>query len=262
MKRYHIYQQRTIGNIKLIETYYPAQCYYTWHYDGLSKLSIVLSGTLRERHGNHEEIASSTSFVIKPNFIKHENLFGPLGARVISFIPKDPLFQEWLNQKEITGLKWFHGVEASRVIIRLLRLVKGRPDPNEVEDSLIDLFGLQSTSKRLRQKAKPDWLVLLEQRLRDEFEQPIRTRDLASWVGLHPVYMARVFRKYFDCSIKEFIGRLRLKRAMHDLSIDQHSLSHIAYDLGFADQSHMTRVFNKDLNISPGKFRKLIQLQL
>ena len=105
----------------------------------------------------------------------------------------------------------------------------------------------------------PNWLLLLEERLRDEYQTNLRTCDLAKWLGVHPVYLARVFRKHYHTSIKTFLQERRIENVMQGLIASPTSLAHLAYDNGFADQSHLNRVFKKVIQTSPGKFRDLVK---
>ncbi len=255
-------RRKTIGPIEVIDIQYPSHHSYGRHYDKVSKLSIVVSGKVREQYGNQEVVASSMSFVIKPNFVKHDNQFGSAGARLISLIPKEAIFQEWLESQPVFDLMWFHGLPYSKYLIRLLHAIYREPTAIELEEELIDLFGLTTSSEPSCKGPMPDWLRLLQERLQDEFDQLIRTKEMASWIGIHPVYLARVFRKHFQCSIKEYVCRLRLEKTMAELSSHRTSLSQIAYASGFSDQSHFNRTFKSCLEVSPGQFRKLTQLRL
>jgi AraC family transcriptional regulator len=52
------------------------------------------------------------------------------------------------------------------------------------------------------------------------------------------------------------VRRLRVDWALRELSTSARSLSEIALDAGFADQSHFTRVFKRQVGVSPGAFRR------
>ena len=111
----------------------------------------------------------------------------------------------------------------------------------------------------LNLKHPPDWLWRVKEQLDDEYQQLILVQDLAESVDLHPVYLARIFRKCFGCSIKDYLQIVRLKRAIQMVASGRLPLTQIAYENGFADQSHLNRQFRKYFRISPGKFRGLIQ---
>lgn len=80
----------------------------------------------------------------------------------------------------------------------------------------------------------------------------------AAACGLSPGYFARAFRKSVGTPPYRW---LLLRRVLHAKSLlrdPNMSLSEIAADSGFADQSHFTRVFTGIVGASPGAWRKQV----
>jgi AraC family transcriptional regulator len=102
----------------------------------------------------------------------------------------------------------------------------------------------------------PRWLGEAEEFLRSNFSEPFDLGDLAKVVGVHPVHLARVFRRQKGCTIGEYVRHLRLDFAQRQLSETENSLSDIAAAAGFADHSHLTRTFKRYLGLTPSKYRK------
>ena len=82
--------------------------------------------------------------------------------------------------------------------------------------------------------------------------------SIAGAVDVHPVHLARVFRRHHDCSPGEFLRRVRIQRACRLLAESPESLSAIAYETGYADQSHFTRHFKRAVGVPPGAYRRLV----
>lgn len=53
----------------------------------------------------------------------------------------------------------------------------------------------------------------------------------------------------------EYLRRLRVESAWRQLAITDKPLSVIALDAGFADQAHLTRVFESLMGVTPGAYR-------
>ena len=79
--------------------------------------------------------------------------------------------------------------------------------------------------------------------------------DLAGSVALSRFHFARMFRQAMGTSPHEFVLQQRLARARGLLSHTDAPLLGIAASCGFADQSHMNRVFRKRVGQTPGQFR-------
>lgn len=57
--------------------------------------------------------------------------------------------------------------------------------------------------------------------------------------------------------IGDYVHRLRVRYASEALRRPGARLADVAADAGFADQSHMTRVFKRVTGVTPGDFRPL-----
>jgi AraC family transcriptional regulator len=79
--------------------------------------------------------------------------------------------------------------------------------------------------------------------------------DLAGSVALSRFHFARMFRQSVGISPHEFVLQQRLARARALLSRTNAPLLDVAASCGFADQSHMNRVFRKRTGLTPGQFR-------
>lgn len=101
----------------------------------------------------------------------------------------------------------------------------------------------------------PPWLARVQEQIDDEFRLHHTLATLALTAGVHRVHLAREFRRRFGCTIGHYIRQRRIEFACYRLTVSQDPLSHIAFDSGFADQSHFTNMFHKLVGITPGDFR-------
>jgi AraC family transcriptional regulator len=82
---------------------------------------------------------------------------------------------------------------------------------------------------------------------------------LAQSVGVHPVTLARAFRRAFGCTVGEYVRSLRIDRATHQLAQTELSLAEIALEAGFSDQSHFSNLFRRHTGFSPFRFRQVVR---
>ncbi len=85
-----------------------------------------------------------------------------------------------------------------------------------------------------------------------EFE---RIEDLKDVYNKSYRSIYRIYKDSLNVSPKEFGNIQRLRKSINHIH-SPHSLTTIAYESGFADQSHMIRNFKKFTGLSPKKFRK------
>ncbi len=69
-------------------------------------------------------------------------------------------------------------------------------------------------------------------------------------------HFARAFRQATGVPPHRWLLQRRVERAQHLLKSSAASISEIALDTGFVDQSHLTSVFRKHTGMTPGAFRK------
>ncbi len=77
----------------------------------------------------------------------------------------------------------------------------------------------------------------------------------AEQMGLAPWTVSRSFRKLFGVSPEAFRARVRARQAWKLIQNTQEPLAKIAVNLGFADQSHMTRGVKQLTDFSPKMWR-------
>jgi AraC family transcriptional regulator len=108
----------------------------------------------------------------------------------------------------------------------------------------------------------PTWLGNADETIRGHFTEPLALTEIAKRVKVHPVHLAREYRRYFNCTIGEQIRRLRIEYACEQLSTTNLSLADIALASGFSDQSHFTVRFKQQIGMAPSHYRKAVRMIL
>lgn len=103
-------------------------------------------------------------------------------------------------------------------------------------------------------------LTLAQERIVRDYVQahlaePISLRDLAGALALSRHHFAHSFRKCTGTTPHEFVLRQRVERAKTLLSRTSTPLPEVAAHCGFADQSHLTRVFKQRAGTTPANYR-------
>ncbi|HSM76764.1 MAG TPA: AraC family transcriptional regulator, partial [Bryobacteraceae bacterium] len=103
----------------------------------------------------------------------------------------------------------------------------------------------------------PRWLRRVHDFLETSFRENLSLNEIAGVGDVHPVHLAREYRRYFGCSIGEFLRRKRIEQACQLLARSNAPISEIALACGFSDQSHFSSAFKRQAGVTPGKFRQL-----
>ena len=96
----------------------------------------------------------------------------------------------------------------------------------------------------------------VERFMRDNLESSIHLRDLAQEVSLSVSHFSRAFKASFGDTPHLYMSRLRIQRAQELMLATREPLSQIALVCGFADQSHLSKLFRRELNESPTAWRR------
>ena len=98
-------------------------------------------------------------------------------------------------------------------------------------------------------------------RMADVAERVSSTNDsvetIARELAMHPIALARAFRRAHGCSITDVRRRSRVRRAASLIGSNM-PLAAVALESGFSDQSHFCRHFKLELGLTPATFRGLI----
>ena len=81
--------------------------------------------------------------------------------------------------------------------------------------------------------------------------------SLTCAAGVDPAHLARAFRAHYGTTAGAYLREIRVRRAADALALSSAALSQIALDGGFADQSHLTRVFGEFYGLTPRRWRAL-----
>jgi AraC family transcriptional regulator len=107
-----------------------------------------------------------------------------------------------------------------------------------------------------RPRPAPRWVGRAVEILRSAPEDPPGLAAIAAEVGVHPVHLARVFRRRHGCSIGEYARRLRVERAAEALRDTGLPIGRLAHQLGYSDHSHFSRSFRHATGFSPSEYRR------
>ncbi len=123
------------------------------------------------------------------------------------------------------------------------------------EEALTTLFSDVLLKKRPagdRGPSRATTLVL--ERIRDRPDAPPSLDEVAGLMGMHRTGALRRFRREVGATPHDYAMQMRLRLARRALAAGS-TPAEVALDLGFADQSHLTRSFVRQFGLPPGHYR-------
>jgi AraC family transcriptional regulator len=220
------------------------------HLHEKSYLSFVLAGGYLERYRNGSRTCRSGTVLYHPIGEAHADVFPGCGARLVSLEiperhsrcareigPRDPLRQVQLGQL----MENLHNELETSCVLSL-------------ESILFEIAAALTRGADPRTK-EPRWYRIAIEVLHDRFAEPLSLTELATEVGIHPVSLARGFHRQHGCTIGEFVRTLRVNFAREELMRTVVPIADVAQRAGFADQSHLCRVFKQRTGMTPSEFR-------
>lgn len=219
------------------------------HEDG--HFILVLSGRYRSSARGAEEILGPGDLLWNPPGTHHQDCFSSAEGRFLSLsLPARQAQELGLGDEGARRLRGLTERQGRTLVQRAEALDLG--DLLDTEAQCLTLCALTAgeAAPEIAAQRAPPWLRRCMERLVDESEQALRLGDLAREVGVHPVSLARAFRRHYGLSPGQLQRRSQLNRAAALLRRGE-AIGQVAAACGFADQSHFTRLFRAEYRSTP-----------
>ncbi len=218
--------------------------------------ALLVSGSYSETHGDTTLKYQPFSFAFHPAGIEHSDRMGD--ATTLFAMELAPEWEERVGVHFDTSdwhLELQHG-EAAWLGARLLNaFLNDQLDLFEVDTIVSEMIAI-ALRQIERERASRAWVRDVEQLLREDFGRRLTLAQLSAATRMHPSSLARGFRLETGVTIGEYLSRIRVQHACSLIAQQHMPLTDIADACGFADQSHMTRVFKSITGMAPGALRR------
>jgi AraC family transcriptional regulator len=234
------------------------------HYHDRGCLTVVLGGAFSEQLLGRANDCRRATVLAKPAFEPHTDRFAsdvgshqiivePDAAWLEGRVPPGPLFREITNVRD-SGAELLGRRLADELCV---------PDalaPLAIEGLVLELLARAARERtRLPEPLPPAWLRRARDLVLADAPESRTVTGIAAAVGVHPVYLARMFRLHFGASVADYARNVRLDRAAASIAASQTPIAVIALQAGFFDQSHFTRWFKRHTGLTPLAYRRATQ---
>ncbi len=135
------------------------------------------------------------------------------------------------------------GTEVLRTSLRLVVLLLTRYLAEETAESSSDELSLPPALSQVR------WAV------RQKPGERWNLSDLARVGRVSESQLVRIFRQHWQTTPHRFLVEERLRQARQDLTYTEYPVTRIAYDLGFSNSQHLSRLFKEHFGLTPREHR-------
>jgi AraC family transcriptional regulator len=250
---------RQVAGLRLAEVVYPAGYQTPEHSHDLPQLCLVRKGIFAEVYDRQNREVTPLSLITRPSGERHAQRFHDSEAHCL-IVEVEHGWLERVSEHRVplNDSAAFHG---GLSVWLATRLYKEFQLADQASSLAIEGLALEVMAELSRQHVKtsgrkpPKSLEQTRELLHAHFSEPLMLDDIARSVGTHPVHLARLFRRYHQCTIGEYIRKLRIEFACREISTTDCQLALIASRTGFYDQSHFSRTFKRMVGITPGQYR-------
>lgn len=252
--------RRDIGGVTLTESVYRDELHIPEHEHANAFFNLVLEGTYTETCRNQVRTRGPWTIALHPSGEVHADRWHGLGGRVFHVEISSSRLEYVSEHSSVlnsaaefrTGLPiWL----ATRLYHEYLR--QDAVSPLAMEGLVLELLAECSRHRpSASSQTAPPWLERVRHLLHERFSEDLTHDVIAATVGVHPVHLARVFRKQCGRTIGEYLRKLRVDFAARQLMATDIPLADLASASGFADQSHLSRTFKGQIGMTPAAFRR------
>ena len=99
-------------------------------------------------------------------------------------------------------------------------------------------------------------MSIVDHYIAENLQNNIAIEGLSEQLNCSKFYFLREFKKLNSITPYQYILAKKLDEAQRLLTMNHETITSVAFDLGFNDQSHFTRAFKNHFGLTPGQFQK------
>lgn len=244
------------GNIITNTHYSKKDSNSDWHYHKNPHISLVIQGRDSESRRNSSYKRKVGSIFFYHAGEEHRTVSGQTASKNFniefgkSFLDKFEFSESLIDKAVIENL------DVKFLLLKMQQelLLNDGNSSATIQMLLLELVG---HSKSIYNGSIPNWVLVLSDLLNDRWNEQLTLNELALATDVHPTTISKHFRKYFNCTLGEYLRKLKINKSISLINNSALTLTDIAFHCGFADQSHFTRTFKNIVGFLPKDFRKI-----
>jgi two-component system response regulator YesN len=112
-----------------------------------------------------------------------------------------------------------------------------------------DFHKMDTSSSRIVQEAA--------KLIRTRYSENLSLQYVASMVHVTPIWLSKLYKKETGHTFLEDLTSIRMIRAKELLGDIKYKIYHVSYEVGYKDPVHFSKLFKKQVGVTPKEFRRL-----
>ena len=247
------------GPFEIFECAYEPGVETPEHEHDATCLVFCLDGELHERQGGLVGELKRDALLVLPAGVAHADTVGRTGCRCLLIVMSEfPSEKLGADRKILERASLTHDWRLARLGWSVYRelVVQDAGSSLAAEGLVLQLLACLGREAPPIALSAPRWLRDLRDRLHAEPERPFSLAELAATAGVHPGHLVRAFTAAFGVSPSRYLRKLRVDVAAAAIATTDTPLSQIGTEAGYYDQSHFTRLFRREMGMTPRDYRR------
>lgn len=153
------------------------------------------------------------------------------------------------------------GAEAEEILELNMRYMEGLSKLS-LEESILWIFRaledfINSTCAGRATRVSSPYIKQAIAYINKNFSHNIGVEDIARAVGISPAHLSRLFKQEVGRTVIEYLTLVRLEQAKLLLRKGDLTLEEISRRVGYNDVAYFSRVFKREVGVTPGIFRSI-----
>jgi AraC family transcriptional regulator len=245
---------QNIGSVSL-STLYEIGNSDLLHYHDEPHLTFILNGGVLDKRKNIADIKDCGEMMFFHAGEPHQTINQSYPTKYITLQFESAFLSK--NSTVETAVK--SSIEKNaKAKFNLLKIYKEMAIADKFSPSSLEMlfYNLIDESNVVR-NGRPNWLNKVVELLHENWNLEISLDELSLAADVHPKTISKYFPKHMNCTLGEYRRRIKIEKSFSMIKSSKTSLTDVAYDCGFYDQSHFTATFKQLTGFRPMQFKNL-----
>jgi AraC family transcriptional regulator len=229
----------------------------TIHYHENSHVSFVLQGGVLDKRKTWEIERLPGELMFFHAGEPHQTMIELFPTKNINLAIEHEFLQDNLTTEAAIKSAVDRNPNAKFIMLKIYKELVAEDVFSDSSIKMLLLNLIYTNPETDSKNTRPGWIKIVAQLTRDKWNESLTLKDLSEAAGVHPITISKHFPKYFSCTFGEYMRRLKIEKSLYFLKVSSFSLTDIAAECGFSDQSHFIRTFKQLTGFLPNKYKKI-----